>query len=199
VRKVDEDEINFLGNVRIMISYFHPAQNTEILEHLAKKYQDLAVLAMDCVPRISRAQKLDSLSSMANIGGYRAVAEAFNVFQRCPSPQITAAGKLPPANVLIIGCGVAGLSAIGHCKAMGANVSAFDTRPAAREQAESLGAKFLQPPLAEDGSGTGGYAREMSESYKTAQLEMTRKACREADVVITTALIPGKPAPKLID
>jgi NAD(P) transhydrogenase subunit alpha len=105
----------------------------EVLEHCAKKYRNLSILAMDCVPRITRAQKLDSLSSMGNIAGYRAVAEAFNVFQRCPAPQITAAGKLPPANVFIIGCGVAGLSAIGHCKAMGAHVVAFDTRPAARE------------------------------------------------------------------
>lgn len=114
---------------------------------------------MDCVPRITRAQKLDSLSSMANIAGYRAVSEAFNIFQRCPGAQITAAGKLPPAKVFIIGCGVAGLAATGYCKALGALVKAFDTRPAAREQAESLGAEFLEPPMAEEGRGTGGYAR----------------------------------------
>ena len=136
---------------------------------------------------------------MGNIAGYRAVSEAFNIFQRCPGAQITAAGKLPPAKVFIIGCGVAGLAATGYCKALGALVKAFDTRPAAREQAESLGAEFLEVEVAEDGTGTGGYAKEMSKEYQEAQVQMTRKACYEADIVITTALIPGRPAPKLID
>lgn len=136
---------------------------------------------------------------MANIAGYRAVAEAFGCFQRCPKAQITAAGKLPPAKVFIIGCGVAGLSAIGYCKSMGCQVRAFDTRPAAKEQAESLGAEFLMVSVEEDGSGSGGYAKEMSEAYKQAQADMTVRACRDSDIVITTALIPGRPAPKLVD
>ena len=195
--QVHEKEL--LENVSLLVSYFYPAQDADLMDYLSATYPKLSVMAMDCVPRITRAQKLDSLSSMANIAGYRAVAEAFGCFQRCPKAQVTAAGKLPPAKVFIIGCGVAGLSAIGYCKSMGCVVRAFDTRPAAKEQAESLGAEFLTVNVTEDGSGMGGYAKEMSEAYKTAQNDMTIKACRDSDIVITTALIPGRPAPNLAD
>ena len=195
--QVHEKEL--LENVSLLVSYFYPAQDAELMDYLSATYPKLSVMAMDCVPRITRAQKLDSLSSMANIAGYRAIAEAFGCFQRCPKAQVTAAGKLPPAKVLIIGCGVAGLSAIGYAKSMGCVVRAFDTRPAAKEQAESLGAEFLTVNVTEDGSGMGGYAKEMSEAYKQAQNDMTIKACRDSDIVITTALIPGRPAPKLVD
>jgi NAD(P) transhydrogenase subunit alpha len=196
--KLGQHEKDLLGSVRLVVSYFHPAQDSELMAFLAETYPKLSVIAMDCVPRISRAQKLDSLSSMANIAGYRAVAEAFGIFQRCPKAQITAAGKLPPAKVFIMGCGVAGLSAIGYCKSLGCIVRAFDTRPAAKEQAESLGAEFITVQVEEDGSGIGGYAKEMSEEYKNAQSKMTRKICADSDIVITTALIPGRPAPRLI-
>lgn len=153
---------------------------------------------MDCVPRTTKAQKLDSLSSMANIAGYRAVIEAFQHFKRCPKPMVTAAGKLPPAEVLVIGAGVAGLSAIGYCRSLGCIVRAMDTRPAAREDAESMGAEFLAVNSQEDGTGAGGYAKEMSEEFQAAQRQLTFKAARRSDIVITTALVPGKPAPKLL-
>ena len=194
---IQEDSL--LEHTKLLVSYIYPAQNVDWLNSLAKRYPDLTVLAMDCVPRITRAQKLDSLSSMANISGYRAVMEAFQYFQRCPKPMITAAGKMPPANVLVIGAGVAGLAAIGYCKNLGCVVKAIDTRPAAREQAESMGAEFLTVPIQEEGTGIGGYAKEMSDSYKKSQYELTKKTAMEVDIVITTALIPGRPAPKLLD
>jgi NAD(P) transhydrogenase subunit alpha len=156
------------------------------------------VLAMDQIPRITRAQKLDALSSMANIAGYRAVIEAANNFGRFFTGQITAAGKVPPAKVLVIGAGVAGLAAIGAASSLGAIVRAFDTRPVVKEQVQSMGAEFLELQFEEDGSGAGGYAKEMSPAFIAAEMELFRKQLREVDIVITTALIPGKPAPKLL-
>jgi NAD(P) transhydrogenase len=198
VRKPSEEEGEMLGNVKVLICYFNPSVEEAFLRTLAAKYPQLTVLAMDCVPRITRAQKLDSLSSMANMGGYRAVIESMAVFQKCPKAQITAAGKLPPAQVFIIGCGVAGLAAIGYCKSLGCIVKVFDSRPAAREQAESLGAEFIEIKVEEDGTGVGGYAREMSANYMKAQLAMTKEEARKADIIITTALIPGRRAPVLV-
>ena len=203
VRKLDENaeegpEEDLLEGVQCLVSYVYPANNKEWLETLAKRYPRLSYLAMDCVPRISKAQKLDSLSSMANIGGYRAVLEAFQYFQKCPKPMMTAAGKLPPASVLVIGAGVAGLSAIGYCKSLGCIVKAMDTRSAAKGDAESMGAKFIEVQVKEEGSTATGYAREMSEEYKRAQYELTRATAKSVDIIITTALIPGRPAPKLL-
>jgi H+-translocating NAD(P) transhydrogenase subunit alpha len=156
------------------------------------------VLAMDSVPRISRAQKLDALSSMANIAGYRAVIEAAQHFGRFFTGQVTAAGKVPPAKVFVIGAGVAGLAAIGAANGLGAMVRAMDTRPEVKDQVKSLGADFVEVNYQEEGGGVGGYAKVMSEGYQKAQRDTTAKQCMEVDVVITTALIPGKPAPKLI-
>ena len=156
------------------------------------------LLAIDSVPRISRAQKMDALSSMANIAGSRAVIEASHAFGRFFGGQITAAGKIPPAKILIIGAGVAGLSAIGTATSLGAIVRAFDTRPEVKEQVESLSGEFLTVEIDEDGSGAGGYAKTMSEEYIKAELELFKDQCKEVDIIITTALIPGKPAPKLI-
>ena len=203
VRKLDNHpdegpEENQLGSVKCIVSYVLPSNNKEWLESLSERYPQLSYLAMDCVPRISKAQKLDSISSMANIGGYRAVLEGFQYFQKCPKPMMTAAGKLPPAQVLVIGAGVAGLSAIGYCKSLGCIVKAMDTRSAAKSDAESMGAKFVDVQFKEEGSTVSGYAKEMSEEYKKAQYELTRATCKSVDIVITTALIPGRPAPRLI-
>jgi len=156
------------------------------------------VLAMDMVPRISRAQKLDALSSMANIAGYRAVVEAAHQFGRFFTGQITAAGKVPPAKVFIIGVGVAGLAAIGAASGLGAIVRASDTRPEVKDQVKSLGAEFVEVDYQEEGTGVGGYAKVMSEGYQKAQREMYAKQAKDVDIIITTALIPGKPAPRLI-
>jgi NAD(P) transhydrogenase subunit alpha len=153
---------------------------------------------MDAVPRISRAQKLDALSSMANIAGYRAVIEAANNFGRFFTGQITAAGKVPPAKVLVIGAGVAGLAAIGTAKGLGAIVRAFDTRPVVKEQIESLGGEFLMLEFKEDGTGEGGYAKTMSKEFIDAEMALFAEQAKEVDIIITTALIPGRPAPKLI-
>ena len=153
---------------------------------------------MDSVPRISRAQKMDALSSMANVAGYRAVVEASNHFGRFFTGQVTAAGKVPPAKVMVIGAGVAGLAAIGAAGAMGAIVRAFDTRPEVKEQVESMGAEFLMLDFEEEGSGEGGYAKVMSEEFIKAEMELFARQAMEVDIIITTALIPGKPAPKLI-
>lgn len=191
-------EDTLLANTRLLVSYVYPAQNKEWLENLASRYPQLTYLAMECVPRTTKAQKLDTLSSMANIGGYRAVVEAFQYFKRCPKPMITAAGKLPPAQVLVMGAGVAGLAAIGYCKNLGCIVYAMDTRSAARTDAESMGAQFVEVPIKEDGQTAGGYAREMSDEYKKAQYELTKKTAKKCDIIITTALIPGRPAPKLL-
>ena len=153
---------------------------------------------MDCVPRLSRSQKMDALSSMANIGGYRAVVEAATQFGRFFTGQVTAAGKVPPAKVMVIGAGVAGLAAIGAAKSMGAIVRAFDTRLEAKEQVESLGGEFLVLEFEEDGSGDGGYAKTMSKEFIEAEMALFAEQAKEVDIIITTALIPGRPAPELI-
>jgi len=180
----------------VLISFLWPAQNPELLDKLAAK--GVTAIAMDSVPRISRAQKLDALSSMANIAGYRAVVEAANHFGRFFTGQITAAGKVPPAKVLVIGAGVAGLAAIGAARGMGAIVRAFDTRPEVKEQVESMGADFLELEFEEDASGDGGYAKVMSKEFIEAEMALFAEQAKEVDIIITTALIPGKPAPELI-
>ncbi|HEX4418893.1 MAG TPA: Re/Si-specific NAD(P)(+) transhydrogenase subunit alpha [Kofleriaceae bacterium] len=178
-----------------LIAYIQPAENPELLAKLAAK--KLTVLAMDQVPRISRAQKMDALSSMANISGYRAVIEAANRFGSFFTGQFTAAGKVPPAKVLIIGGGVAGLAALGAAKGLGAIVRAFDVRPTVEDQVKSLGGEFLTVTIKESGEGQGGYAKEMSKEFLDAEYALFRAQAKEVDIVITTALIPGKPAPKL--
>ncbi len=189
-------EIDLLKSGCTLISFIWPAQNSELLSQLAAK--GINCLGMDAVPRLSRAQKMDALSSMANIAGYRAVVEAANQFGRFFTGQITAAGKIPPAKVLVIGAGVAGLAAIGTARSLGAIVRAFDTRPAVKEQVESMGAEFLELDFQEDGTGSGGYAKEMSPEFIAAEMDLFRQQAREVDIIITTALIPGRPAPKLI-
>jgi NAD(P) transhydrogenase subunit alpha len=190
------DELELLHKGQVLISFLWPAQNQAMLDSLAAK--GLTAIAMDSIPRISRAQKLDALSSMANIAGYRAVVEAAQHFGRFFMGQITAAGKIPPAKVLVIGAGVAGLSAIGAAKSMGAIVRAFDTRPEVKEQVESMDGQFLLLEFDEEGSGQGGYAKVMSDEFIAAEMALFAEQAREVDIIITTALIPGKPAPELI-
>lgn len=192
------DEVSMLKSGSTLVSFIWPAQNDSLMSSLASR--GVTVLAMDSVPRISRAQKLDALSSMANIGGYRAVVEAANQFGRFFTGQITAAGKVPPAKVLVIGAGVAGLAAIGAARGMGAIVRAFDTRPEAAEQVESMGAEFLMLEFeeTEDGAGEGGYAKVMSKEFIDAEMALFREQAKEVDIIITTALIPGRDAPELI-
>lgn len=194
--QLDADETELLSEGQTLISFVWPAQNEALMSTLAEK--SVTVLAMDSVPRISRAQKLDALSSMANIGGYRAVIEAANHFGRFFTGQITAAGKVPPAKVLVIGAGVAGLAAIGTAMSLGAVVRSFDTRPEVKEQIESMGAEFLMLDFEEDGSGSGGYAKVMSDEFIAAEMALFLEQAAEVDIIVTTALIPGKPAPKLI-
>ncbi|HEY9878721.1 MAG TPA: Re/Si-specific NAD(P)(+) transhydrogenase subunit alpha [Leptolyngbyaceae cyanobacterium] len=189
-------ETDLLKEGGTLISFIWPAQNADLLEKLADR--KATVFAMDAVPRISRAQKMDALSSMANIAGYRAVIEAANNFGRCFTGQITAAGKIPPARVLVIGAGVAGLAAIGTARSLGAVVKAFDTRPAVKEQVQSMGAEFLELHFQEDGTGTGGYSKEMSQAFIAAEMSLFAQQAKEVDIIITTALIPGKKAPLLI-
>jgi NAD(P) transhydrogenase subunit alpha len=196
VRAPSRDEVNLLREGGTLVSFIWPAQNPELLQLLAAK--KATVLAMDSVPRISRAQKLDALSSMANIGGYRAVIEAAHEFGRFFTGQITAAGKVPPAKVFVIGAGVAGLAAIGAANGLGAIVRANDTRAEVGDQIKSLGAEFVPVEYVEEGSGGGGYAKVMSEGFQRAQRELFAKQAKEVDIIITTALIPGRPAPKLI-
>tara|TARA_B110000444_G_scaffold259451_1_gene303241 strand:- start:434 stop:1993 length:1560 start_codon:yes stop_codon:yes gene_type:complete len=190
------DEVSFLGPSKTLISFVWPGQNAGLLGQLAQT--GATVLAMDAIPRISRAQKMDALSSMANIAGYRAIIEAASRFGRFFTGQITAAGKVPPAKVMVIGAGVAGLSAIGAAKSLGAIVRAFDTRPEVKEQVESMNAEFLELDFSEDGSGQGGYAKTMSAEFIAAEMALFAAQAREVDIIVTTALIPGKPAPKLI-
>lgn len=192
------DEVALLREGTTLLSFIWPAQNEDLMQRLADR--KVTVLAMDSVPRISRAQKLDALSSMANIAGYRAVVEAANHFGRFFTGQITAAGKVPPAKVMIIGAGVAGLAAIGAARSMGAIVRAFDTRPEVKEQVESMGAEFLELDYEEDedAAGEGGYAKVMSKAFIDAEMALFREQAKEVDIIITTALIPGKPAPELI-
>ena len=197
VRPPESDQAEGLKDSQTLISFLYPGQNPELLGQLTKSGG--TALAMDSVPRISRAQKMDALSSMANIAGYRAVVEAAQHFGRFFTGQITAAGKVPPAKVMVIGAGVAGLAAIGAAKSMGAIVRAFDTRPEVKEQVESMDAEFLMLDFeGEDGSGEGGYAKVMSDEFIKAEMELFAEQARDVDIIITTALIPGKPAPKLI-
>ncbi|MBE2260917.1 MAG: Re/Si-specific NAD(P)(+) transhydrogenase subunit alpha [Rhodobacteraceae bacterium] len=190
------EEVGLLREGGTLISFIWPAQNPELLQQLADR--KATVLAMDSVPRISRAQKLDALSSMANIAGYRAVIEAAHHFDRFFTGQITAAGKVPPAKVFVIGAGVAGLAAIGAASSLGAIVRANDTRPEVADQVTSMGGEFVTVDYEEEGSGVGGYAKVMSEGFQKAQREVFAKQAKDVDIIITTALIPGKPAPKLI-
>ncbi len=198
VRGPEDDEAARLTADKTLISFLWPAQNPELLDKLTAS--GATVLAMDSVPRISRAQKMDALSSMANIAGYRAVVEAAQHFGRFFTGQITAAGKVPPAKVLVIGAGVAGLAAIGAAKSMGAIVRSFDTRPEVKEQVESMDAEFLMLDFEddEDGSGEGGYAKVMSDEFIAAEMALFAEQAKDVDIIITTALIPGKPAPRLI-
>ena len=189
-------EAELLNEGGTLISFLWPAQNAELLEKLAAR--KATALSMDAIPRISRAQKMDALSSMANIAGYRAVIEAANNFGRLFTGQITAAGKMPPAKVLVIGAGVAGLAAIGAARGLGAVVRAFDTRPVVKEQVESLGGQFLELEFEEDGTGSGGYAKVMSKEFIEAEMALFLEQAKEVDIIITTALIPGKKAPLLI-
>jgi len=196
VRGPSAEEVGLLREGSTLVSFIWPAQNPELLEQLAAR--KVTVLAMDSVPRISRAQKLDALSSMANIAGYRAVIEAAHQFGRFFTGQITAAGKVPPAKVFVIGAGVAGLAAIGTASGLGAIVRANDTRPEVGDQVTSMGGEFVPVDYVEEGSGVGGYAKVMSEGFQKAQREVFAKQAKDVDIIITTALIPGKPAPKLI-
>jgi NAD(P) transhydrogenase subunit alpha len=193
---LNEHEADLLREGGTLISFIFPAKNQELVERLAKR--KATVLAIDQVPRITRAQKMDALSSMANIAGYRAVIEAASFYGRFFTGQMTAAGKVPPAKVLVIGAGVAGLAAIGAARGLGAIVRAFDTRAEVREQVQSMGAEFLTVNLQEDGSGGGGYAKEMSKEFIAAEMALFAQQAREVDIIITTALIPGKPAPVLV-
>jgi H+-translocating NAD(P) transhydrogenase subunit alpha len=195
VRPPEESEVDQLREGGTIISFLYPAQNEPLLAKLESR--KVTALAMDQVPRISRAQKMDALSSMANISGYRAVIEAANRFPSFFTGQFTAAGKVAPAKVLIIGAGVAGLAALGAAKGMGAIVRSFDVRAAAEEQVKSLGGEFLTVTIKESGEGQGGYAKEMSKEFIDAEYALFRAQAKECDIVITTALIPGKPAPKL--
>ena len=197
VRPPEPPEIEMSRAGQIVVSFLYPGQNAELLEAL--KAKGVTALAMDMVPRISRAQKMDALSSMANIAGYRAVIEAGNNFGRFFTGQVTAAGKVPPAKVLVVGAGVAGLAAIGTAVSLGAIVYAFDVRPEVAEQIESMGAEFvfLEFEQTQDSAATGGYAAPSSPEFREKQLAKFRELAPEMDIVITTALIPGRPAPKL--
>ncbi len=191
------DEVAMLREGGTLIGFIWPAQNPELMQQLAAK--TATVLAIDCLPRqLSRAQKMDALTSMAGISGYRAVIEAANAFGRFFNGQITAAGKIPPAKVFIAGAGVAGLAAIGTAASLGATVRANDTRAEVADQVVSLGGEFVKVEFEEEGSGGGGYAKVMSEGFQAAQRAMYAQQAKEVDIIITTALIPGKPAPKLI-
>lgn len=191
-----EDEIALLKSGTTLISFIWPAQNADLLTALRAK--NVTVMAMDAVPRISRAQSLDALSSMANIAGYRAIVEAAHEFGRFFTGQITAAGKVPPAKVMVIGAGVAGLAAIGTAGSLGAVVRAFDTRPEVKEQVQSMGAEFLELEFTEEAGGSDGYAKVMSDAFIKAEMALFAAQAQDVDIIVTTALIPGKPAPRLI-
>ncbi len=191
------EEVSLLREGGHLIGFIWPAQNPELMQQLTAK--KATVLAIDCLPRmLSRAQKMDALTSQAGVAGYRAVIEAANAFGRFFNGQITAAGKVPPAKVFIAGAGVAGLAAIGTAAGLGAIVRANDTRAEVADQVKSLGGEFVKVEYEEEGGGGGGYAKVMSEGFQQAQREMYAKQAKEVDIIITTALIPGKPAPKLI-
>ena len=192
------EEVALMKDNAHLVSFISPAQNVDLLDALKDK--SINTLAMDMVPRMTRSQSLDALSSMANIAGYRAVVEATHHFGRFLTGQITAAGNLPPAKVMVIGAGVAGLAAIGTAGSLGAIVRAFDTRPEVKEQIESMGAEFLELDYEEEedaGSGDG-YAKEMSQAFIDAEMALFAAQAKDVDIIITTAMIPGKPAPKLI-
>jgi NAD(P) transhydrogenase subunit alpha len=189
------EEVDHFHEGQFLVSYIVPDENQSVLEKLAAK--KVSVVAMDYIPRISRAQKMDVLSSMANIAGYRAVIEAANHYGHFLNGQITAAGKVDPAKVLVIGAGVAGLAAIGAARNLGAIVKAFDTRKAVEEQIQSMGAQFLTVDIEEDGATSSGYSKQMSQAFIDAEMALFREQAKEVDIVITTALIPGRPAPKL--
>jgi NAD(P) transhydrogenase subunit alpha len=197
VRAPSTDEVALMREGSALVSFIWPAQNPELMQQLAAR--KVTVLAIDSLPRtLSRAQKMDALTSMAGVSGYRAVIEAANAFGRFFNGQITAAGKVPPAKVFIAGAGVAGLAAIGTAASLGAIVRANDTRAEVADQVVSLGGEFVKVEYEEEGSGGGGYAKVMSEGFQQAQREMYARQAKEVDIIITTALIPGKPAPKLI-
>ncbi|HTQ77657.1 MAG TPA: Re/Si-specific NAD(P)(+) transhydrogenase subunit alpha [Burkholderiales bacterium] len=197
VRAPSVQEVGLMRQGQTLISFIWPAQNPELMQQLASR--KVTVLAIDALPRmLSRAQKMDALTSMAGITGYRAVIEAAHHFGRFLTGQVTAAGKIPPAKVFIAGAGVAGLAAIGTAVGLGAIVRANDTRAEVADQVASMGGEFVKVDYEEEGSGGGGYARVMSEGFQRAQREMYARQAREADIIITTALIPGKPAPRLI-
>ena len=197
VREPGADEVALMHEGQTLISFIWPAQNPELMQQLAAK--KVTVLAIDALPRmLSRAQKMDALTSQAGVAGYRAVIEAANAFGRFFAGQITAAGKVPPAKVFIAGAGVAGLAAIGTAVGLGAIVRANDTRAEVADQVVSMGGEFVKVDFEEEGGGGGGYAKVMSEGFQKAQREMYAKQAREVDIIITTALIPGKPAPRLI-
>ncbi|MGB7420857.1 MAG: Re/Si-specific NAD(P)(+) transhydrogenase subunit alpha [Comamonas sp.] len=197
VRPPSSEEVALMQEGGTLIGFVWPAQHPELMQQLAAK--KTTVLAIDCLPRtLSRAQKMDALTSTAGVSGYRAVIEAANAFGRFFNGQITAAGKVPPAKVFIAGAGVAGLAAIGTAANLGAIVRANDTRAEVADQVKSLGGEFVKVDYEEEGSGGGGYAKVMSEGFQAAQRKMYAEQARDADIIITTALIPGRPAPKLI-
>jgi NAD(P) transhydrogenase subunit alpha len=196
VRPPENNEADLLRMGGWLVGFIWPGQNRDVVDRLAKKHA--TVFAMDSVPRITRAQKMDTLSAMANIAGYRAIIEAANSFPRFFTGQITAAGRIDPAKVLVIGAGVAGLSAIGAAKGLGAIVRAFDPRSATKDQVASMGAEYLELDVKEEGEGKGGYAKEMSDSFLKAEMALFAQQAMQVDIIVTTALIPGKPAPKLI-
>ena len=196
IRPPQEGEVELAREGATLISLIQPAQNGDLLERLAKRRVN--AIAMDAVPRISRAQSMDALSSMANIAGYRAMVEAAGEFGRFFTGQITAAGRVPPARVLVIGAGVAGLSAIGTAVKLGAIVRAFDTRPTVRDEVRSMGAEFLELEFEEDGTGEGGYAKVRSQEFIEAEMKLFAEQAAEVDIIVTTAMIPGKKSPVLI-
>ena len=189
-------ETELLREGGTLISFIWPAQNEELIEKLAAR--KATVFGVDCIPRITRAQRMDALSAMANIAGYRAVVEAASHYPRFFTGQVTAAGKIAPAKVLVIGAGVAGLAAIGAARGLGAQVRAFDTRKEVEEQITSMGAEFIPFEFEEEGSGQGGYAKQMSDAYLKAEVDLLSKHALQVDIIVTTALIPGRPAPQLI-
>ncbi len=196
IRPPTDEEVGLLADGGMLLGMIWPAQNEALLEKLQAK--NATVFGLDCIPRISRAQAMDVLSSMAAIAGYRAVVEAANGFGRYMSQQFTAAGSTPPANVLVIGAGVAGLAAIATASSMGSRVKAFDTREAVKEEIQSLGGAVLELDFEESGEGAGGYAKVMSEAFIQAERDLFEEAARETDIIVTTAMVPGKPAPMLI-
>ena len=196
VQALADEEIDLMHKGQLVLSYLNAGQNGDLLQKLADK--SINAVAMDAIPRISRAQKMDVLSSMANIAGYRAVIEAANQFGRFLNGQITAAGKVDPAKVLVIGAGVAGLASIGTAKSLGAIVRAFDTRKEVEEQIQSMGAQFLEVDIEEDGSTDSGYSKVMSQAFIDAEMALFKEQAEDVDIIITTAQIPGRNAPQLI-